>query len=56
MKIKEILKDITIVGMALVIFTLIFMGAILQTSYRYCPPSQEEIEQMSIVERWIYGK
>ena len=54
MKLIKTFKTTLIVICTLVLFAMAFLGAALQKSYQYCPPTEEEIAQMGWFERWVY--
>lgn len=53
-KVLLTLRDVLISIFFVAIFMIAFFGAALQTSYRNCPPSEEEIAQMGLFEKFIY--
>lgn len=54
MKAKDLMKDLVIVIVAITIASFIFLSTVLKDSYRYYPPTNDEIAQMGAFEKWIY--
>lgn len=54
MRIKKVLKEILIIALGSLFMICLLFGAWLQTSYRYCPPTEEELNSYNTIERIIY--